>query len=151
MNAPRFRVNVPFEIGGYFGDHYFDTRKQAIAFMRRMLPRVGIANMGAVLVYGMSDAQAQELTHPHLCNNCALYDLDATRDGAGNVRAERAARCLWRPREEIPLSLRRDGYRFPPGMTRPGYMLPNDGAGCPCWTKRPGAATPAQASAEESA
>lgn len=63
------------------------------------------------------------------CRDCALYDLQAVLSKNGRVLSGRAARCLWTSKEEWPSSV----FSWD-GRPRVGYMEPNSGAGCPCFT-----------------
>ena len=69
------------------------------------------------------------------CATCALFDLDATRDKAGRIRKDWAAKCLWVSAEVYPESV----YRY---ADRPQalYMKPRFGITCKAWKPRaPGA------------
>lgn len=65
------------------------------------------------------------------CRDCALYDLQAVLSKNGRVLSGRAARCLWVSTEEYPASM-----SFWAKRPKPGYMEPNSGAGCPCFTPK---------------
>lgn len=60
------------------------------------------------------------------CRDCASYDLSAVLSSNGRVLTQKVARC----RFEVvyPASVTEWNRR------RPGYMQPNDGAGCPCFS-----------------
>ena len=74
------------------------------------------------------------------CRNCRHYNLEAHRNSAGKivVRKNVAARCAFdtsRLERKLPHSVKR------PLETRPvilagTYMTPDEGQGCPQWTKR---------------
>lgn len=66
------------------------------------------------------------------CRDCKLYDLDATRNKAGAVLTNRAAKCLWVSTETWPVSVRLSFNSRP----KASYMGPNDGDRCQRFIKR---------------
>jgi hypothetical protein len=73
---------------------------------------------------------------PGRCRDCTLYDLQAVLSKNGRVLKDMAARCLWESTEVFPASV----FAHNSPRPKPSYMEPNDGAGCPCFISRTGAA-----------
>lgn len=71
-----------------------------------------------------------DYTEAARCRDCAHYDLKTVLSANGRVLSNRAARCLWSSLEAWPVSVTRGLGRMRP---TPGYMEPNEGAGCPCF------------------
>lgn len=60
------------------------------------------------------------------CRDCKLFDLEKTKDKAGRVRKDRAAKCLWVSTETWPMSVPESMNRRPTA----GYMTVDDGNRC---------------------